>query len=215
MAFDSRRNPWRAGPEYNNGTFPPHTTMKLLFDFFPLLIFFTAFKLADIYIATGAAIVATFVQIGIFWYRYRRFETMHLVTLAIISVFGGLTIAFHDDTFIKWKPTIINWLFGVIVIGSHFIGKKSAIERLMGAQLSLPSRVWSKVNASWGIFFLLMGLLNLYVAFFYNPEASEEVRQATWVNFKVFGMLGLTLLFSLGQMLFLARYIEPEEQKQE
>ena len=187
--------------------------MKLLFDFFPLLIFFAAFKLADIYVATAAAIVATLIQIGLFWWRHRRFETMHIVTLVIISVFGGLTIALHDDTFIKWKPTIVNWLFGVIVLGSHFVGRKSAIERLMGAQISLPKPVWSKVNASWGIFFLLMGLLNLYVAFYYKLDAAEEVRRDIWVNFKVFGMLGLTLLFSVGQMFFLARYIDPEQQK--
>ena len=186
--------------------------MKLLFDLFPLLIFFAAFKFYDIYIATAAAILATFVQVGVFWSKHRRFETMHLVTLVVISVFGGLTIVLQDDVFIKWKPTIVNWAFTVVILGFLVMGKKSALEHMMGKQITLPLPVWKKLNTAWAVFFLFMGLLNLYVAFYYNLDADDETRTQTWVNFKVFGLMGLTLVFVVIQMMFLAKYIELEEE---
>ncbi|MDD9858597.1 MAG: septation protein A [Gammaproteobacteria bacterium] len=185
--------------------------MKLLFDFLPLLIFFAAFKFYDIYTATAAAIAATVVQVGVFWARHRRFETAHLVTLAVIAVFGGLTIALRDELFIKWKPSIVNWIFAAAVLGSLGVGRKSALEYLMGNQISLAAAVWRKLNIAWGAFFLLMGLLNLYVAFYHNAGADEQIRTQTWVNFKVFGLTGLTLLFLILQTVFLARHITPEE----
>ncbi len=185
--------------------------MKLLFDLLPLLIFFAAFKFYDIYTATAAAILATFAQVAIFWARHRRFETMHLVTLVVISVFGGLTIALQDDAFIKWKPSIVNWVFAAAILGILAFGKKTALEHVMGRQISLPAPVWRRLNIAWGLFFLLMGLLNLYVAFYHNPAADEAARTATWVNFKVFGLTGLTLVFVAAQMIFLARHIAPEE----
>lgn len=185
--------------------------MKLLFDLLPLLLFFAAFKFYDIYTATAVAILATFVQVGLFWARHRRFETMHLVTLAVISVFGGLTIAFHDDAFIKWKPSIVNWVFSAAILGMLMFGKKSALEYIMGRQISLPAPVWRRLNIAWGVFFLLMGLLNLYVAFYHNLDADPATRTETWVNFKVFGLTGLTLAFVVLQMFFLARHITPEK----
>ncbi len=183
--------------------------MKLLFDLFPLLVFFAAFKLYDIYVATAAAILATLIQVAIFWLRHRRFETMHLVTLAILCLFGGMTIVFQNDAFIKWKPSIINWIFSLIIFGMLVFARKSALEYVMGGQLTLPPPVWRQVNIAWGLFFLFIGALNLYIAFYYNPGASAEARLETWVNFKVFGLLGLTLVFSVLQMLFIFKHIKP------
>jgi intracellular septation protein len=187
--------------------------MKFLFDVFPLLLFFAAFKVYDIYVATAVAIVASIAQVGYYWWRHRRFETMHLITLAVIVVFGGLTLILHNDTFIRWKPTILYWIFAVLVLGSHFVGEKPAMQRLLGAQMELPVPIWRHYNLSWGVFFLVVGALNLYVAFYYAPDQSAEVRQATWVNFKVFGLLGLTFAFALIQAVFLARYIKPQDKE--
>ncbi len=180
--------------------------MKFLFDFFPILLFFIAYKVWDIFVATGVAIGATFLQVGLFWFKHRRFERMHLITLALIVVFGGLTIALRDETFIKWKPTILNWLFAVAFLGSRFIGNKPLVQRMMESNFSLPDPVWRRLNLIWFIFFTAMGAVNLYVAFTFDT--------ATWVNFKLFGMMGLTVLFVIAQAFYLARHIpdQPEEE---
>ena len=184
--------------------------MKLIFDLFPLLIFFAAFKFYDIYIATAAAIIATIIQVGIFWFKHRRFETMHLITLVAISVFGGLTIYLQDDAFIKWKPTIVNWVFSAIIFVMLFT-RKTALEYVMGQQIALPKSVWKGVNLAWAIFFLVLGLLNVYVAFYYNLDADIQTRTDTWVKFKVFGMLILTIVFSILQMFYIAKHIQEDE----
>lgn len=185
--------------------------MKLLFDMLPLLIFFATFRFYDIYTATAAAILATFLQVGGFWLRHRRFERMHLITLALLTVFGGLTIALQDDAFIKWKPTIVNWVFTAVILGSLLFAKKSALEYVMGKQLSLPPTLWRKLNIAWAMFFLVLGFLNLYVAFFHNLAAAEPTRTQTWVNFKVFGITGLTLIFVILQVAVLAKHITAKE----
>ncbi len=185
--------------------------MKLLFDLFPLLIFFGTFKFYDIYAATGAAIIATFIQVTVFWMKNRRFESMHIITLVIITFFGGLTILLKDDVFIKWKPTVVNWLFSGVIVGMLLFAKKSALEYVMGKQIALPDVVWKSLNRAWAIFFLVMGGLNLYVAFYYNADADAATRTATWVNFKVFGLLGLTLAFIIVQMFFLSKHIKMNE----
>lgn len=187
--------------------------MKLLYDLFPLLLFFAAFKLYDIYIATGVAIAASVVQVAGLWLKNRRVETMPLVTLGVLIVFGGLTLALRDDTFIKWKPTLVYWLLGAIVLGSQFVGGKTVIERLLGQQIALPPAVWARQNLSWGLFFLALGALNIYVAFYFRPELDEATRQATWVNFKVFGLLALTIVFMLIQGFFIARHMHVAETK--
>lgn len=174
--------------------------MKLLFDFFPILLFFIAFKLKGIYVATAVAIVAAFVQSGLFWAKHRRFETMHLVTLGLIVVFGGATLILKDETFIKWKPTVLNWVFAVAFLGSQYFGKKNFIERMMGQTISLPSLVWRKLNMSWVMFFAVLGFVNIYVIYNYDTD--------TWVNFKLFGMMGLTLLFVVAQSLYISRHME-------
>ena len=190
--------------------------MKFLFDLFPLLLFFAAFKFYGIYAATFAAIVGSALQVGLYWLKTRSFEKMHIITLVIILVMGGLTLALRDDRFIKWKPTILYWIFSIIILGSHFIGKATVMERLMGSQISMPSTVWSKVNLSWGLFFLITGLLNVYMAFYYGgSEITEQARTDVWVNFKVFGLMILTLAFAIIQAIMIAKYIQPDEKETE
>jgi intracellular septation protein len=138
---------------------------------------------------------------------------MHLVTLAVIVVFGGMTLLLRDDTFIKWKPTLVNWIFAVLLLGSQWVGRKPLIERMLNSQIDLPGPVWRRLNFSWGVFFLLMGALNVYVAFFYASHLDPQARTDIWVNFKVFGLLGLTLAFAIVQALFLARHMAPMEKE--
>ena len=193
-------------------TFIRFNHMKALYDFLPLLLFFTAFKLYGIYIATSVAIAASFIQVGWSWLKHRKVETMPVVTLGVLTVFGGLTLALHDDTFIKWKPTIVNWAFSIILFGGLFIGEKTIMEKLMGKQMRLPDHIWKKVDIAWALFFLILGALNVYVAFYYQLDQPAEVRQETWVNFKVFGILGLTLVFAIAQAVFLSRHMEIDEE---
>lgn len=181
--------------------------MKFLFDFFPILLFFITYKWQGIYAATAVAIAASFIQVGLFWFKHRRFETMHLVTLALIAVLGGATLYLQDERFIKWKPTLVNWLFAAAFLGSQFIGNKPLAERMMGGSISLPAEIWRRLNGMWLLFFLAMGFANLYVVYNFDTE--------TWVNFKLFGMMGLTLAFVIAQAFYLARHIEPEEQNEE
>lgn len=183
--------------------------MKFLYDLFPLLLFFAAFKLYDIYVATAVAIVASFVQVGGYWLKHRRFETMHLVTLGVIAVFGGLTLALHNDTFIKWKPTLVYWILGALTLGSH-LNRRTLIQRMLGTRVALPDAVWRRLNLGWGLFFAFLGALNLYVAFYYAPELDEAARTAAWVNFKVFGLMGLTLAFVVAQAFYLARHVQEQ-----
>jgi intracellular septation protein len=187
--------------------------MKFLYDLFPLLLFFAAFKFYDIYAATAVAIAASFAQVGYFWFRHHRVETMHVVTLAVIAVFGGLTLLLHDDTFIKWKPTLVYWILGALVLASQWFGRKTIVERMMSAQIALPAQVWKRLNLSWGIFFAALGAVNIYVAFYYGLDLDAETRQGIWVNFKVFGLLGITLLFVVVQAFFMTKHMQdkPED----
>jgi intracellular septation protein len=177
--------------------------MKFLFDLFPVILFFIAFKVSGIYVATAVAIVATFAQIGWLLARGRKVDTMLWVSLAIIVVFGGATLLLQDETFIKWKPTVLYWLFGAVLAGATLFFRKNLIRKLMQEQISLPERVWGRLNASWIGFFAVMGVANLYVAFNFSTD--------TWVNFKLFGGMGLMLAFVVGQSLLLAKYVEEEK----
>ena len=181
--------------------------MQLLFDFFPLLLFFAAYKWYGIFVATGVAIVASIIQVSVHWLRNRRFETAHLTPLGVIVVFGGLTLIFRDDTFIKWKPTIVNWLFAAIVLASLIGQRRTVLEFLLGKKIHLPVTIWRKVNLAWGLFFLVAGALNYYFAFVFRTELDPQLRTVVWVNFKVFGLMGLTLAFAVIQMMLVARYI--------
>ena len=176
--------------------------MKFLFDLFPVILFFTAFKLADIYVATAVAIGATFLQIGLLALLRRKIDTMLWISLGIIVVFGGATLLLRDETFIKWKPTVLYWLFGAVLAGADLLLRRNLIRSMLGTQVQLPDPVWRKLNWSWVAFFALMGAANLLVAFNFTTDQ--------WVNFKLFGGTGLMLLFVIGQALFLARHIETE-----
>lgn len=177
--------------------------MKLLLDFFPIVLFFVAFKLADIYVATGVAIVATIAQIA--WLRWRsgKVETMQWLSLAVIVLFGGATLIAHDESFIKWKPTILYWLMGGSLLVAQLIWRKNLIKSLIGDKVRMADAAWTNMRRSWTVFFLLMGVLNLWVA--YNFDT------ATWVDFKLFGGLGLMAVFVIGQSLWLGKHIESDE----
>jgi intracellular septation protein len=215
--------------------------MKFLADFFPILLFFIAYKLYGIYAATAVAIAASLLQVGWHWLRTRKVETMHLVTLGILVVFGGLTIALHDRAFIMWKPSVVNWLFAAVFLGSHFVGDKPLIERMMSHAIEVPAPIWRRLNQLWVLFFLAMGAANLFVAnqFFTSESAllgasglseidfeqcaalfsgdllalceTARAQEETWVNFKLFGMMGLTFAFVIAQAFYLARHVRDEE----
>lgn len=189
--------------------------MKFLFDFFPVVLFFIAYKTYDIFVATAVIIVSSAVQVSAFWLKHRRFEKMHIVTLVLVVVLGGATIILHDDHFIKWKPSIVNWLFAVAFLGSHYIGKQTIIQRMLATNISLPAPIWTRLSYIWIGFFVLMGIANMYVAFYFAPELSLEERTDIWVDFKLFGMMGLTFIFVVIQSIYLARHIEDTESSQE
>jgi len=188
--------------------------LKFLYDFLPIIIFFGTYKLSDndIYAATTAAIIATILHTAVQWYLHKKLENQHIINLVVILVFGSLTLIFHDDTFIKWKVTVINWIFAIVLLGSQFIGKKNIIQRQLEEAIKLPTPIWFRLNIMWVSFFFFCGLLNLYVAFFYGANLTDEARQAIWVDFKLYGMLGLTFAFMILQVMYLQRHIILEEE---
>jgi intracellular septation protein len=177
--------------------------MKLLLDFFPIILFFVAFKFAGIYVATGVAIVATFAQIA--WLRHKtgKVEPMQWIGLAVIVVFGGATIALQNETFIKWKPTVLYWLMAGTLMAGQLVFRKNLLKSIMGSQMELPEAAWRVTNWSWIVFFAVMGVANLWVAFNFDTN--------TWVNFKLFGGLGLMILFVIGQALYLGRHLKTDQ----
>lgn len=207
--------------------------MKFLFDFFPVVLFFIAYKFFGdlppqlieaantlpvvsidpkepkdaIYFATLTIIIATIFQNIGHWLVYKKLEKMHLISLAILLAFGTLTLAFKDPLFIKWKVSIFNWVFATVIIGSQFIGEKPLIERMMAHAIDVPKKIWRNVNLIWGLFFAFVGVVNIYVAYNYSEE--------TWVDFKLFGVLGLTFVFMIAQGIYLAKHAEPIEDEEE
>lgn len=174
--------------------------MKLLFDFFPILLFFIAYKFYGIYVATGVAMVACVLQVAGYWVKNRRFETLHIITLVSILVFGGATLLLHNPLFIKWKPTVIYWIFAGVLFFTQFTGKRPLFQGLMEEKIILPKTTWTKLNASWAIYFIILGAANLFVAYFFSTNA--------WVNFKLFGTLGCTLLFAAVQGIYIAKHVQ-------
>lgn len=174
--------------------------MQFLVDLLPVIAFFVAYKLADIYVATGVLIVGVLLQTAVSWIRHRKVSPMLLTSAALVLVFGGLTLLIHDPTFIKWKPSIVNWLFAIAFLASQYMRGPTIIERMMGKNVELDATSWRKLNLAWVGFFLVAGVLNLYVAYRYS--------ESTWVNFKLFGLMGLTLAFALGQGYWIARKAE-------
>ncbi|CAI1759830.1 Probable intracellular septation protein A [Serratia quinivorans] len=178
--------------------------MKQFLDFLPLIVFFAFYKLYDIYVASGALIVATALALVFTWFKYRKIEKMTLITFLMVLVFGTLTLVFHNDLFIKWKVTIIYTLFALALLVSQLVLKKPLVQRMLGKELTLPDKVWNSLNLAWAVFFLVCGLANIYVAFW--------LPQSVWVNFKVFGLTALTLVFTLLSGVYIYRHM-PEEQK--
>lgn len=207
--------------------------MKFLFDLFPVILFFATFKWgeshtdvaqsivsqylsgivsggavlasqAPILLATALAIVATFAQIGYLLARRRHVDTMLWVSLGIIVVFGGATIYFHNENFIKWKPTVLYWFFAAALMLSNALAGKNLMRSMMGKQITLPDPVWRKLNLAWTLFFIVLGFVNLYVAFSFST--------AVWVNFKLFGFMGLMVAFIIAQSVILSRHMDDNQQ---
>ena len=178
--------------------------MKLLFDLFPVALFFVAFKFQGIFVATAVAIAATVAQIIWTKFRHGKVDTMLWVSFAIIAVFGGATLLLHDETFIKWKPTVLYWLFSAILLVSNAMFNKNLMRSLLQEKIALPLHVWHRLNLSWSLFFAVLGFINLYVAFNYSTDA--------WVNFKLFGFTGMMLVFVLGQGAWLANYVDEKKE---
>jgi intracellular septation protein len=186
--------------------------MKLLFDFFPVLLFFITFKSYDdpkqgILAATAVIIVATAVQVLVTWLRQRRVEKIHLVTLALLVGMGGVTLLLQDEIYIKWKSTVFFWLLATAFLGSQFVGRKTLVQRFFDAKFDAPGNVWMVLNLSWVVFFVLLGALNLFVVYNFSTD--------TWVNFKLFGLTGLMFVFVFAQILYLFRYMIPDEDSEE
>lgn len=179
--------------------------MKQLLDFLPLVIFFAVYKFYDIYVASGALIVATALQLVVTYLLYRKLEKMHLITFAMVAVFGTLTLVFHDDAFIKWKVTIVYALFA-LGLGVSQLLNKPVLKGMLGQELKVADKIWARVTCYWVSFFIICGLINIYVAF--------SLSQETWVNFKVFGLTAVTLLNTIATVVYLFKHI-PEEQRKE
>lgn len=178
--------------------------MKLLFDLFPVVLFFAAFKIYGIFVATAVAIAATVAQIIWVKLRHGKVDTMLWVSFAIIGVFGGATLLLQDETFIKWKPTVLYWLFSAILLFSNVLFNKNLMRALLHEKIALPLHVWHRLNLSWSLFFAVLGFINLYVAFNYSTDE--------WVNFKLFGFTALMLVFILGQGVWLAKYVDEKKE---
>ena len=179
--------------------------MKLLLDFLPIVVFFAVYKWSgDLILATAILIPATLLQMAYTWFTRRTLEKMQLATLVLVILLGGATVVMGDGQFIMWKPTVVNGLFAVVFLLSQFIGAKPIVQRMMDSKITLPDRIWHRLNFAWVIFFVLLGLVNIYVAFNFSEN--------TWVNFKLFGMLGLTLLFVVLQGFYIARHVQLNSQ---
>jgi len=172
--------------------------MKQFFEFIPLIIFFIVFKMIDIYAATGALMISMGVMLAFNYYKNGKVEKMNLITFVMVLLFGTLTLVLHDDTFIKWKVTVVYVLFSLALIVSQFFYKKPIIKQMLGKEISLPDNIWNHLNIAWAAFFAVLAVLNVYVAF--------TLSQAVWVNFKVFGLLAATLIFTVLSGIYIYKY---------
>ncbi|HMS05408.1 MAG TPA: septation protein A [Burkholderiaceae bacterium] len=177
--------------------------MKLFLDFFPIVLFFAAFKFWGIYVATGVAMVATIAQIAYLRATTGKVEPMQWVSLGVIVLFGGATLLAQDETFIKWKPTVLYWLMGGALLAGQLVFRKNLLRVLMKSQIELPDHAWRVMNWSWIGFFAAMGALNLWVAYHFDTD--------TWVNFKLFGGMGLMFAFVIAQGFYLSKYLKADE----
>ena len=172
--------------------------MQFLIDFIPIVVFFIAYKWQGIYTATLMAIVLSFLQVCWKRFRLKRFEPVSLCTFLALAVLGGATLFFQNSLFIKWKPTVIYWIMSVAFLITPFVHHETLVQKMFRQAVQLYPKQWAVLNHSWVIFFVLMGITNLYVAYHYSTDV--------WVNFKLFGTFGITLLFLIGQGLFMAKY---------
>ncbi|MFO7747154.1 MAG: septation protein A [Orrella sp.] len=174
---------------------------KFLFDLFPLILFFAAYRFADIYVATAVAMVAAVGQIAYIKLSGKRIEGTHWINLVVIVVFGGATLWLQNDAFIKWKPTVLYWLFAVVLLGSQWFSGKNLLQKLLGEKVTLTEQGWRGLNLSWSTFFIFAGGINLFVAF------SGLFTESQWVNFKVFGLMGLLVLFVIAQSIWMSKHM--------
>jgi intracellular septation protein len=178
--------------------------MQLIVDFLPVVVFFVVYKLTDIYMATAAIMIAMTLQIAVQWIRTRTVSKMLLVSGALVVVLGAITLGLRNPIFLQWKPTVVNWLFALAFLVSHFVGQQPLIQRMLGHAVELPAHVWRQLNFMWIANFMILGAANLYVVYNFSEEA--------WVNFKVYGMIGITLLMVLAQGLMIHKHLQAEEQ---
>ncbi len=178
---------------------------KFLFDLFPLILFFVAYRFSDIYVATAVAIAAAVLQM--LWIKLtgKPIETMHWINFAVIVFFGGATLWLQNEAFIKWKPTVLYWLFGAVLLVSQYVMGRNLMQKLLGAKVTMPDIAWNKLNLSWALFFLAAGGLNLFVAF------SGLFTESQWVNFKVFGLMALLIVFVIAQSIWLGKHMQHDE----
>jgi intracellular septation protein len=171
--------------------------MQFLVDLLPVIAFFITYKFAGIFVATGVLMVGVLAQTAVSWIRHRKVSGMLLTSAVLVLVFGGLTLLVHDATFIKWKPSVVSWLFAAAFLASQFMSGPTLVQRMLGENVTLDAGDWKRLNLMWVVFFLVEGVLNLYVAYHYD--------EATWVNFKMFGLMALTLLFAVVQGFWISR----------
>ncbi len=182
----------------------PGENMKFLFEMFPIVLFFAAFKFRGIFFATGVAIAASILQISYTYIKNKKIEPPMLISLAVIIVFGGATLIVHNEIFIKWKPSILYWIFALILFSARIIWKKNLMQAMLGKQIQVPAEVWERLNFSWAFFFAAVGVVNIYVAYHFPTNI--------WVNFKLFGIFGLMILFVIIQGFILAPHIKESEE---
>ncbi|RLV58857.1 septation protein A [Parashewanella curva] len=180
--------------------------MKQILEFLPLIIFFLVYKFFDIYVATGALIAATLIQLIVTYLLYKKIEKMLLVTFAMVAIFGTLTIVFHDDNFIKWKVTLIYMLFAGLLIGSQLMNR-SIIKSMLGKEIEAPEKIWRNLTFYWAAFFSVCAAINIYIAYNFSLE--------TWVNFKVFGLTILSIINLVGTIAYLYPHLPQEENDKE
>ncbi|PTQ89568.1 septation protein IspZ [Agitococcus lubricus] len=176
--------------------------MKQLLDFIPLFAFFATFKTLGIFPATGVLIASSILVYGGLWLKDKHLENGQKLTLVATILFGGITLLLHDDTYLKWKAPVINWIFALAFLASLYIGKEPLIQRMMGKAFEMPASIWRKLNWAWIFFFIVAGASNAYVAFYFEKY---------WVDFKVFGSLAMTFIFIVAQFIVLSRYVKTDD----
>jgi intracellular septation protein len=177
--------------------------MQVLFDVLPVIVFFVVYRLSGIYAATAAIMATMAAQIAYQWFRHGKVNQMFLASGIVVGILGAITLALRNPLFIQWKPTIVSWLFAAAFLGSQFIGRQTLVERIMGQAVQLEPAFWRQLNIVWVLTFAALGAVNLYVVYHFT--------EATWVDFKLFGMTGFPLLVAVAQAVWIAMRTAPGE----